>query len=142
MSDTIHLTNQRASVLDLLAITDVTGHRVVLQPAGRPGDARECFASVEAHPHVQTMKDARWLRIVRPRVRAAAPAADEPDPTIVTDAGPGSSPEPLAAEARLVADPAMSVTPEVPDERPIEAPSEPQASPEALTEPRRHKNKR
>jgi hypothetical protein len=75
MEDTVFLVNQRASILDLSAVTDVTGRRVVLQPAGSAGARRECFADAEGHPHVQTMLGARWLRLERYQVQEAAAIA-------------------------------------------------------------------
>ena len=88
MEDTVFLVNQRASILDLSAVTDVTGRRVVLEPAGSLGARRECFAATEGHPHVQTMLGARWLRVER-HARAA--------PTAIAPTTEGTLPAELPA---------------------------------------------
>lgn len=65
MSQHIFLTNEYPGILDLSAINDVEGKRVLLQPKGMDGSERECFAEVEEHPHVQVFVTGGRLSIRR-----------------------------------------------------------------------------
>lgn len=90
---TVHLVNEYPGVLDLSALNDVEGKRVVLQPKGYAGDARECYAEVEEHPHVVAMKNAGRLSVRGGAAPKAAPPAPEP-------LAPAPEPEPVKAEAK------------------------------------------
>ena len=113
MEDTVFLVNERPSILDLSAVMDVNGRRVVLEPRGTARARRECFADAVRHPHVKTMLDARWVRVERrqaeepaavaPATATVVPAEPLPDPgesgsTPTTDAPTAAAMDPLAAE--------------------------------------------
>ncbi len=112
MEDTVFLVNQRASILDLSAVTDVSGRSVVLQPKGSPGARRECFADAADHPHVQTMLDVRWVRVERRQAQepaAIAPATAAPPPAEpLTDPRESRSTSTAAAPPDGAMDPAAA----------------------------------
>jgi len=135
MSQTIHLVNEYQGVLDLSAVNDVEGKRVVLQPKGHPGAERECFAEVEEHPHVITMLNAARMTIRRgasmSAVEAPAPAAAPPPPAPEPEPVPAPAPEALADEVAAKDSLDVSTTDAsavVVDEEPAPLPSPPSSS--------------
>lgn len=138
MSQIIFLVNEYPGILDLSSVSDVEGKRVVLQPKGMAGSERECFAEIEAHPHVVTFKTAGRLSIRRSDAALSAPAAPAPaaEPAPVVDTSVGAvpvaeaAPEPAAVEVAATESAAVSDTLDVqvtPAEAPAEAPSPPAA---------------
>src|SRR6266542_5413417 len=61
MHPTEHLINAWHGIVDLSPLTDVEGRRLVLQPTGMPGSAKEIHAEVADHPHVQRFLRAGWV---------------------------------------------------------------------------------
>lgn len=97
MSQVLHLVNEYPGILDLSAINDVQGKRVVLQPKGMNGSERECFTEVEDHPHVITFKNAGRVSIRHEgMVVEPPPAIPEPPPVATTP--PEASESPPAPE--------------------------------------------
>jgi hypothetical protein len=132
MEDTVFLVNERPSILDLSAVTDVNGRRVVLEPRGSARARRECFADAVRHPHVQTMLDARWVRVERRQAQepiAIARAAA----TVVVPA------EPLALAGEEGSTPTTAAPPEAAMDPPAAEPTHDAA--DAPGEPRRGKKR-
>jgi len=131
MEDTVFLVNERPSILDLSAVTDVNGRRVVLEPRGSARARRECFADAVRHPHVQTLLDARWVRLERRQ--AQGPAAIAPATAAVAPA------EPLPHPGESGSTPTTAVPTEAAMDPPAAEPTHDAA--DAPGEPRRGKRR-
>jgi hypothetical protein len=125
MEDTVFLVNERPSILDLSAVTDVNGRRVVLEPRGSARARRECFADAMRHPHVQTMLDARWVSVERRQAREAAAIAPATTTAVPAEplphAGESGSMPTTAAPPEAAMDPAATE----PTHDAVDAPGEP-----------------
>jgi len=112
MEDTVFLVNERPSILDLSAVTDVNGRRVVLEPRGSARARRECFADAVRHPHVQTLLDARWVRIERRQAQEPAAIARATG-TVVAPAEPLPHPGESGSTPTTAAPPEAAMDPSV-----------------------------
>lgn len=139
MADTVMLVNEKASILDLSALADVHGKKVVLQPKGRPGSSRECHVDVLENDYVKRFMAQRppWLSTAQPGAAVPTPAPPPPSKAVETRAAPVVVPETPAiktvpleelvqASEEFDAAPAMEgVPPPAPEESPSEPPPEP-----------------
>ncbi len=119
MSEPIKLVNLRASILDLSAVTDLHGSKVVLQPKGMPGDTRECAPEVRDHHDVQLFLEHKWVAIQEgpaPQKLVSTPLpkrAAPPEPEIIRLTGTArtSSAAKLAAAPAPAPEPALVAAP-------------------------------